>query len=259
MINKTFRSFQQNKSTGFIPYIVGGHPDNSTFLQSLNLLDQMGADMIEVGVPFSDPIAEGKTIERAHHYSLQNNFKIDELLSIIQNFRKHSKTPIILMGYTNSFIQPSIDNFCKNAKDVGINGFLIVDLPYSETEIINTIHKHSLETIQLIAPTSTKENIELGLSNNPSLIYYITQRGVTGLSNINMSEVKTKIDELRAITNTPIITGFGIKSENQAQQFKDYSEGIVIGSAIVEKLSGPDPIDNLQIYLEPIIKAIKNG
>ena len=187
MINKTFRSFQQNKSTGFIPYIVGGHPNESIFLQSLNLLDQMGADMIEVGVPFSDPIAEGKTIEQAHHYSLQNNFKIDELLSIIQNFRKHSKTPIILMGYTNSFIQPSIDNFCKNAKDVGINGFLIVDLPYSETEIINTIHKHSLETIQLIAPTSSKENIELGLSNNPSLIYYITQRGVTGLSNINMS------------------------------------------------------------------------
>ena len=101
--------------------------------------------------------------------------------------------------------------------------------------------------------------IAFTLSNNPSLIYYITQRGVTGLSNINMSEVKTKIDELRAITNTPIITGFGIKSETQVQHFKHYSEGIVIGSAIVEKLSEPDPIDNLQTYLEPIIKAIKNG
>ena len=93
MPNKTFRSFQQNKTTGFIPIFVGGHPDNSIFLQSLNLLDQMGADMIEVGVPFSDPIAEGKTIEQAHHYSLQNNFKIDELLSIIQKFQKNIQKP----------------------------------------------------------------------------------------------------------------------------------------------------------------------
>ncbi|MAV83717.1 MAG: tryptophan synthase subunit alpha [Gammaproteobacteria bacterium] len=258
MIKQVFDNLKSRNLTGFIPYIVGGYPDNKVFAESLEQLDILGADMIEIGVPFSDPIAEGKVIEKAHHESIKQNFKISELLSLITKFKKKSNTPIILMGYTNSFIQPSIGEFCKNAKSSGVDGFLIVDLPNTESSIFSTIHQHNLETIQLIAPTSSEENIMYGLKNNPSIIYYITQRGVTGLSNIDMNEVSEKINFLRSITDIPVITGFGIKSETQVNQFKNLTDGIVIGSGIVEKLSVTNPNKKLQVYLKPIIEAIKN-
>ena len=200
MIVDVFKNFQKNNKTGFIPYLVAGYPNNKVFEEALYLLDDLGSDMIEIGIPFSDPIAEGKTIEYAHHKSLENGFNYDDLFKITRKFKNKSNTPIIAMGYTNSFINPSPEEFSKNLELANFDGILVVDLPYQEKEILECYKKNNLEFIQLIAPTSKNKTISESIKNDPSLIYYITQRGVTGLNNIDFSEVILKLKNIRTIT-----------------------------------------------------------
>ena len=244
--------------TAFIPYLVAGHTNNEVFTAALQLLDDLGADLIEIGIPFTDPIAEGKIIESAHHHALKNNFKLDDLCKIVSKFRSNSDTPVIAMGYTNSFINPSPNYVAKKLSKNGFNGVLIVDLPASETTIIRSFKEEDLEIIQLIAPTTQLNLIESFLDNDPALIYYITQRGITGSNNLNLTEISQKLNTLKNLTNKPVVTGFGIKTEKDINDLKGLSDGIVIGSPIVEKINADPSLKELQKYVEPIVKAIKN-
>ncbi|MFL2487089.1 MAG: tryptophan synthase subunit alpha [Gammaproteobacteria bacterium] len=244
--------------TAFIPYLVAGHTNNEVFTAALQLLDDLGADLIEIGIPFTDPIAEGKIIESAHHHALKNNFKLDDLCKIVSKFRSNSDTPVIAMGYTNSFINPSPNQVAKKLSENGFNGVLIVDLPASEKSIIRSFKEEDLEIIQLIAPTTQLNLIESFLDNDPALIYYITQRGITGSNNLNLTEISQKLNTLKNLTNKPVVTGFGIKTEKDINDLKGLSDGIVIGSPIVEKINADPSLKELQKYVEPIVKAIKN-
>ena len=244
--------------TAFIPYLVAGHTNNEVFTAALQLLDDLGADLIEIGIPFTDPIAEGKIIESAHHHALKNNFKLDDLCKIVSKFRSYSDTPLIAMGYTNSFINPSPNQVAKKLSKNGFNGVLIVDLPASETTIIRSFKDEGLEIIQLIAPTTQLNLIESFLDNDPALIYYITQRGITGSNNLNLTEISQKLNTLKNLTNKPVVTGFGIKTEKDINDLKGLSDGVVIGSPIVEKINADPSLKELQKYVEPIVKAIKN-
>ena len=145
MIVDVFKNFQKNNKTGFIPYLVAGYPNNKVFEEALYLLDDLGSDMIEIGIPFSDPIAEGKTIEYAHHKSLENGFNYDDLFKITRKFKDKSNTPIIAMGYTNSFINPSPEDFSKNLELANFDGILVVDLPYQEKENLECNKKNAKE------------------------------------------------------------------------------------------------------------------
>ena len=255
--NNLLPSINDNK-TAFIPYLVAGHTNNEVFTAALQLLDDLGADLIEIGIPFTDPIAEGKIIESAHHHALKNNFKLDDLCKIVSKFRSNSDTPVIAMGYTNSFINPSPNQVAKKLSENGFNGVLIVDLPASETTIIRSFKEEDLEIIQLIAPTTQLNLIESFLDNDPALIYYITQRGITGSNNLNLTEISQKLNTLKNLTNKPVVTGFGIKTEKDINDLKGLSDGIVIGSPIVEKINADPSLKELQKYVEPIVKAIKN-
>ena len=231
--NNLLPLINENK-TAFIPYLVAGHTNNEVFTAALQLLDDLGADLIEIGIPFTDPIAEGKIIESAHHHALKNNFKLDDLCKIVNKFRINSDTPVIAMGYTNSFINPSSNQVAKKLSENGFNGVLIVDLPASETSIIHSFKDEGLEMIQLIAPTTQLNLIESFLDNDPALIYYITQRGITGSNNLNLTEISQKLNSLKNLTNKPVVTGFGIKTVKDINDLKGLSDGIVIGSPIVE-------------------------
>lgn len=255
--NNLLPSINDNK-TAFIPYLVAGHTNNEVFTAALQLLDDLGADLIEIGIPFTDPIAEGKIIESAHHHALKNNFKLDDLCKIVSKFRSNSDTPVIAMGYTNSFINPSPNQVAKKLSKNGFNGVLIVDLPASETTIIRSFKDEGLEIIQLIAPTTQLNLIESFLDNDPALIYYITQRGITGSNNLNLTEISQKLNTLKNLTNKPVVTGFGIKTEKDINDLKGLSDGVVIGSPIVEKINADPSLKELQKYVEPIVKAIKN-
>ena len=232
MQNNNLLPLIDGNKTAFIPYLVAGHTNNEVFTAALQLLDDLGADLIEIGIPFTDPIAEGKIIESAHHHALKNNFKLDDLCKIVNKFRSNSDTPVIAMGYTNSFINPSSNQVAKKLSENGFNGVLIVDLPASETSIIHSFKDQGLEIIQLIAPTTQLNLIESFLDNDPALIYYITQRGITGSNNLNLTEISQKLNSLKNLTNKPVVTGFGIKTVKDINDLKGLSDGIVIGSPI---------------------------
>ena len=212
MINKTFKNIKTNKATGFVPYIVAHYPKRDTFKEALTLLAKLNADVIEIGIPFTDPIAEGKVIEKAHHKVLEDNFNISDLLHDVKDFKSKFDTPLIAMGYTNSFINPDQESFCQNAKNAGFDGFLIVDMPYVEHEMIEIIKNNDLEFVQLLAPTSTDKTITNCLANEPAMVYYITQRGVTGSGNLDYAEITENLKAIRSKINVPLVTGFGIKT-----------------------------------------------
>ena len=258
MISDRFKELRKHNSTGFVPYLVANYPNKDIFDEALVTLSNMGADLIEIGIPFTDPIAEGKTIESAHHTSLKNGFNLTNFFNQIKSFKTRFDTHIVAMGYANSFLNPSIEEVSQKSRDAGFDGFLIVDMPYEETDTFKSIKDHDLEFIQLVAPTSTPENIKKGLSNNPSLIYYITQRGVTGANNLDLKEVQNNLKDLQKITDVPIITGFGIKSSKHVNAFKDYTDGIVIGSALIECLKDTNPVKSMKDFLAPILEELKN-
>ena len=179
----------KDNQTAFIPYLVAGHTSNEVFSKALRLLSDVKADLIEIGIPFTDPIAEGKIIESAHHHALKHNFVLDDICQIVKEFKTYSDTPVIAMGYTNSFINPSSEHIASKLSECGFNGVLIVDLPASEKSIINAFKDKQLNFVQLIAPTTELSLIEDYLENDPAFIYYITQRGITGSNNLNPVEI----------------------------------------------------------------------
>ena len=247
----------KDNQTAFIPYLVAGHTSNEVFSAALRLLSDVGADLIEIGIPFTDPIAEGKIIESAHHHALKNNFFLDDVCQIVKEFKTYSDTPVIAMGYTNSFINPSCEHIASKLSDSGFNGVLIVDLPASEKSIINSFKDKQLNFVQLIAPTTELSLIEDYLENDPALIYYITQRGITGSNNLNLEEISEKLGEIKKLSNKPVVTGFGIKTVEDVENLKTLTDGIVIGSPIVEKISLDPSLTELKKYVEPIVEAIK--
>ena len=247
----------KDNQTAFIPYLVAGHTSNEVFSTALRLLSDVGADLIEIGIPFTDPIAEGKIIESAHHHALKNNFFLDDVCQIVKEFKTYSDTPVIAMGYTNSFINPSCEHIASKLSDSGFNGVLIVDLPASEKSIINSFKDKQLNFVQLIAPTTELSLIEDYLENDPALIYYITQRGITGSNNLNLAEISEKLGEIKKLSNKQVVTGFGIKTVQDVENLKTLTDGIVIGSPIVEKISLDPSLTELKKYIEPIVEAIK--
>ena len=247
----------KDNQTAFIPYLVAGHTSNEVFSAALRLLSDVGADLIEIGIPFTDPIAEGKIIESAHHHALKHNFVLDDVCQIVKEFKTYSDTPVIAMGYTNSFINPSCEHIASKLSDSGFNGVLIVDLPASEKSIINSFKDKQLNFVQLIAPTTELSLIEDYLENDPALIYYITQRGITGSNNLNLIEISEKLGEIKKLSNKPVVTGFGIKTVQDVENLKTLTDGIVIGSPIVEKISLDPSLTELKKYIEPIVEAIK--
>ena len=247
----------KDNQTAFIPYLVAGHTSNEVFSTALRLLSDVGADLIEIGIPFTDPIAEGKIIESAHHHALKNNFFLDDVCQIVKEFKTYSDTPVIAMGYTNSFINPSCEHIASKLSEYGFNGVLIVDMPASEKSIINSFKDKQLNLVQLIAPTTELSFIEDYLENDPALIYYITQRGITGSNNLNLVEISEKLGEIKKLSNKQVVTGFGIKTVQDVENLKTLTDGIVIGSPIVEKISLDPSLTELKKYIEPIVEAIK--
>ena len=256
MQNNSLLTIKDNQ-TAFIPYLVAGHTSNEVFSAALRLLSDVGADLIEIGIPFTDPIAEGKIIESAHHHALKHKFVLDDICRIVKDFKTYSDTPVIAMGYTNSFINPSSEHIASKLSECGFNGVLIVDLPASEKSIINAFKDKQLNFVQLIAPTTELSLIEDYLENDPALIYYITQRGITGSNNLNLVEISEKLGEIKKLSNKQVVTGFGIKTVEDVENLKTLTDGIVIGSPIVEKISLDPSLTELKKYVEPIVEAIK--
>ena len=223
----------------FTSFITAGDPTLEITVPALHALVAGGVDMLELGVPFSDPEAEGPSIQRSSERALSNGMTLTRTLECVKDFRiENSTTPVILMGYLNSFLAMGIQNFARAAAAAGVDGVIIVNLPPESAEEFQSILKeHSLDVIFLVAPTTTKERSKLILSRASGFIYFVSLKGITGADHISVNSVKSNVTNLRRMTDLPVLIGFGIKTPETARQAAEYADGIVVGSALVDTMS----------------------
>jgi len=232
-IEKKLKELSQDNQKAFVGYIVAGDPDLETTLELMHLSIDSGVDILEIGVPFTDPIAEGPTIQQAHDRSLENETNLRKIVDLVGKFReKDSNTPVILMGYINNFLM--YKDLINRSHDLGVDGVLVVDIPGELSLEDYGIDNQDLDVISLVSPTTSKDRVKEIVKNSTGFIYYVTLRGVTGSSNLDGNEIEQNIKYIKSISSIPVMAGFGIKNSNDAKLLSSFSDGIVIGSSIVE-------------------------
>ena len=244
-IEKAFTSLEQQGRKGFIPFITAGDPDLSTTEQILIELSGAGATVIELGVPFSDPMADGPVIQRASERALKNSFGLDDLFAMAARARRQIDTPIILFSYFNPLLQFGVRRLAQTAKDSGIDGVLVTDVtPEESGEIETELRANDLDMIFLVAPTSTDTRLKLVAEHASGFVYAVSRAGVTGTRDAVSAEAEKLVTRMRRFTSLPIAVGFGISSVEQVRDVHRYADAVVVGSAIVaemERLGGaPD-------------------
>ena len=248
---------KENKKA-LVAYLVAGDPDIKSTPLLMKLLVDAGVDIIEIGVPFTDPIAEGPIIQKAHDRALKQNISLSLIFNMIKNFRiEDNNTPIVLMGYLNTFI--SHKSLIKENEENAIDSILVVDIP-GEFNLANYgLESKKVSTISLISPTTHKDRIQSIAQNSSGFVYYVTLRGVTGSSNLDIDEISKNIEEIKKYASVPTLAGFGIKSSEDAKLLSRCSDGVIIGSSIVkmiEESSASREFDRITKYIREIKQAI---
>ena len=259
-IKETFSKVNAQDQTALITYIVSGDPDLDTTLKIMDTMVEEGADIIELGIPFSDPMAEGISIQRGHERALKKGTSLKNALDLVKKFRStNSNTPIVFMGYMNTFESMGAERFMIEAVDVGVDGILIVDMPPEESSSFSEqAKKYDIDIIRLIAPTTSSERAQKISSQSSGYIYYISVKGITGASNIDSDDVKDKVGILRTYTDLPIAIGFGIKDSDSASSVKDAADGIVAGSVFVDLIGqGEDIIEKVASKTKELSKVLQ--
>ncbi len=234
-IDKKFQELRDQGASAFMPYVCAGDPHPDLTSKLLLTLEEAGADLIELGVPFSDPIADGPTIQRASERALTHHISLQQILEIATTIRKQTDIPIALMSYYNPIFRMGEDTFCKAAQDAGIDGLIIPDLPPEQAQsLLEVAPKYNLATIFLVAPTSPPERMQLIASVSTGFIYCVSVTGVTGARATLSDEVALMIAELRKHTDKPICVGFGISTPEQATQVAKRADGVIMASAIID-------------------------
>ena len=232
-IEKKLKELSEDNQKAFVGYIVAGDPDLETSLELMHLSVDSGVDILEIGVPFTDPIAEGPTIQQAHDRSLENETNLQKIVDLICKFReKDFNTPIILMGYINNFLM--YKDLINRSHGLGVDGVLVVDIPGELSLEDYGIDNQDLDVISLVSPTTSKDRVKEIVKNSTGFIYYVTLRGVTGSSNLDGNEIEKNIKYIKSVSSIPVMAGFGIKNSDDAKLLSSFSDGIVIGSSIVE-------------------------
>lgn len=234
-IKNCFASLQATGRKALIPYIVAGDPVKSATLAQMHALVKAGADIIELGVPFSDPMAEGPVIQQAHERALVHNTSLRDVLAMVAEFRcTNQLTPVVLMGYLNPVEVMGYKEFADKAQQSGVDGVLTVDLPPEEADELNAaLSAQKLDSIFLIAPTTSIIRIQQICARATGYLYYVSLKGVTGASHIDANEVASKVAQIRAHTSLPVSVGFGIKDAASATAIGVSADGVVVGSALV--------------------------
>jgi len=234
-ISSKFAALREQGRTALIPFITAGDPDKEITVPLMHTLVENGADIIELGVPFSDPMADGPVIQRASERALLHHTSLHDVLAMVQAFRKTNQdTPVVLMGYLNPIEIMGYTEFAEAAHDAGVDGVLTVDIPPEEGgDFLPAMKNHSLDPIYLLAPTSTQERIEKLTSSASGFVYYVSLKGVTGAASLDVSAAADKLAQIRATTNLPVGVGFGIKDAETAAAMGAVADAVVVGSAIV--------------------------
>lgn len=237
-IEACFGALKDNNKKALIPFITAGDPEKELTVGLMHTLVEAGADIIELGVPFSDPMADGPVIQRASERALANGINTDDVFQMVEEFRaENSSTPIILMGYLNPIEVMGYQTFVEKAANAGVDGLIIVDLPPEESaELAAVLKPHGLDQIFLISPTTEGERLDKVCEVASGFLYYVSLKGVTGSNQLDIETVENKLNDLRSKTALPLGVGFGIKDAQIAEAIGKVSDAVVVGSALVEKI-----------------------
>ncbi|MDH4284660.1 MAG: tryptophan synthase subunit alpha [Gallionellaceae bacterium] len=237
-IQNTFEKLKLHKRKALIPFFTAGDPNPQITVPLMHALVEAGADIIELGVPFSDPMADGPTIQRASERALKHGVSLHDVLGMVAEFRKKdSATPLVLMGYGNPIEAMGWERFAKNCAEVGVDGVLTVDFPPEEShEAFGHLQRHGIDPIFLLAPTTRDERIAKIAKQARGYVYYVSLKGVTGAGHLDTGEIERKMPQLRKHISLPIGVGFGIRDAATAQAVSRLCDGVVVGSRIVQEV-----------------------
>jgi tryptophan synthase alpha chain len=238
-IATAFARAKREKRAAFIPFIMGGDPNLEASAKLLAALPEAGADIIELGIPFSDPMADGKIIQAAGLRAIEAGTTLAAILQLAANFRsQHAAIPLVLMGYYNPVYHYGVKKFADDAAKAGVDGVILVDLPPEEAaEIEPHLARAGLALIRLIAPTSIPTRLKLLTQHASGYLYYISVTGITGAGSAPTRDIEKNIAAIRAATNLPVAVGFGVKTAAQVKEIGKLADGVVVGSAIVEQIA----------------------
>lgn len=236
-IEETFEKLRGERAA-LIPFITAGDPDPSQTVPLMHRMVEGGADLIELGIPFSDPMADGPVIQRASERALANGIKPSDVLDMVRDFRLSDQTtPVIVMGYLNLIEAYGYEKWAQDAAEAGIDGEIVVDLPPEEAGELNTrMQAHGLDLIFLIAPTTSAQRIEVICNAARGFVYYVSLTGVTGAATLDGSNVKAHISVIKSKARLPVGVGFGIKDAASAATIARFADAVIVGSALVDRL-----------------------
>jgi tryptophan synthase alpha chain len=260
-IQGRFESLARDRRKALIPYITAGDPHPSLTVPLMRALVEAGADILELGVPFSDPMADGPVIQRAGDRALKHGVGLSDVLGLVAAFRKADEaTPVVLMGYANPIEAMGVERFVDAASLAGVDGVIVVDYPPEEcVEFSELAKKNGIDPVFLLAPTSTDKRIHEVARIGSGYLYYVSLRGISGAANIDLSDVAARIPKIRAATRLPIGVGFGIRDAESARRVAQTADAVVIGSRIIQEIedgSADQAVARVKAFLKPIRQAL---
>ena len=252
-----FKSLKSKGESALVSYLMVGYPDYETSLRAMELAIEGGTDILELGFPFSDPVADGPTIQLAHEIALKNRIKSRHVFKTAEWLKgKFPTTPILLMSYYNPIFRMGIEEFCRRSADSGIDGFIVPDMPPEECdELRETADHYGLSLVLLASPTSTEERLRKICAKSDPMVYFVSLTGTTGVrKKLPMDELRANLKTYRKVCNKPVVVGFGISEKEQVKEISQFADGVVVGSLLV-KLAGQRKLKEL--YLK--VKELKEG
>jgi len=249
--------FTQANHTALIPYITVGYPNTATTLKVVSLLASSGCDIIELGIPFSDPLADGATIQRASYEALRQGVTPHLCLEVAQELRQQVEIPLVFMTYYNPVLKFGLDQFCSKCAEVGIDGLIIPDLPPEEgQELEKSTRSQGLDLIYLLSPASTEERIRLVVSKASGFIYLVSLTGVTGARDELPQELECFVSRVRKRTEKPLCIGFGVSTPEQARRISKVANGVIVGSRIIQLLDEDKSLKNVHSFIKCLREAL---
>ena len=261
-VTEKFESLKRSGRKGFIAYIAAGDPDLETTRKLVLEFDRIGVDLVELGVPFSDPLADGVVNQKAAERALKSGTNVKKVLATVKRIRETSDIPIILFTYFNPVHYMGIEQFVAEAADSGVDGALVLDLPPEESKEYKALmDMKDLCTVYLLAPTSTDDRIDLISRFSTGFVYYVSREGVTGMREKMSGGVDSMVEKIRSRSGSPVAVGFGISDSDMAAEVALYADAVVVGSAIVKKIEEkgdrPDLIEHVSRFVSQLVEAVK--
>lgn len=259
-IDRTFAELRRSNQSALVPYITVGDPDMATTLEIVEALADSGADLIELGVPFSDPTSDGPALQRSAEIALRAGASLPRTLEMVAAFRARSQVPIVLYGYYNPIFRYGPERFARDAKQAGVDGVLVVDLPPEEVhELTMWTKPQGLHFVFLLAPTSGEDRIAKVLRLASGFIYYVSLTGVTGVQSVRPENVQPVVEAIQAQTSVPVGVGFGISTPEQARAVAAFADATVVGTAIMRQVDTHRGSDALVSRVATFVSDLKAG